>query len=100
MGHIVSRILFAAGILLSLSYGAYAAVDEQLLPPMEPGTTSNCDVTHHPNNVLMLYDNGTGGTSAINCNLHFTADPGGMSPQIRFYFRARPASWMITMPTR
>jgi hypothetical protein len=74
---IASRILLAAGIFLLASQAAWATTDEQLLPPMEPGTTNNCNVSGHPNNVLMLYDNGTGGNSAINCNLNFKADPSG-----------------------
>ena len=77
MRHIVARIFFAMGILLLAAQAAWATTDEQLLPPMEPGTTNNCDVSSHPNNVLMLYDNGTGGNSAINCNLNFKADPSG-----------------------
>ena len=73
-----SRIILAAGILLLASQAAWAA-DEQMLPPTDPNSSppnQPCAVTG-TNGVLVMHNDGVGGTSAINCNTKVTADPSG-----------------------
>ena len=77
MRHIASRILLAAGILLSLSHGALAATDIQMLPPTAQGSTPTtitpCASLVSGSPSLLGWD----GTNPINCITGIYVSPTG-----------------------